>query len=90
MFANICMKNVNISNDSRVSKKDVKSFSSQYVPIAYWIVAIKIHHHLKKCQTEAILSFGKHFYHECFLQCFKGYPRVSFFHLNNLDNEVGS
>ena len=36
-----------------------------------------------------ILRFGNHFSHECFLQNFEGCPRVSFFHLNNLDKKVG-
>ena len=49
-----------------------------------------MHHYLKKRQLETTLRFGNHFYHECFLQYFEGYPRVSPFHLNNLDNEVGN
>ena len=47
-------------------------------------------HFLKKRQIEAILRSGNHFYYECFLQYFEGCPRVSSFHLNNLDNEVGN
>ena len=47
-----------------------------------------MHHYLKKREIEAVLRFGNHFYHECFLQYFEGCPRVSSFHLNNLDNEV--
>ena len=52
-------------------------------------------HHLKKRQTEVILKANhtitieaNHFYYECFLQYFEGCPRVSSFHLSNLDNEV--
>ena len=49
-----------------------------------------MHHDLKKSQIEAVLRFGNHFYHGCFLQYFEGCPRVSSFNLNNLDNEVGN
>ena len=37
------LKNVNYLNDSRVGKRDAKSFSSQHVLNMYWIVAFKIH-----------------------------------------------
>ena len=47
-------------------------------------------HYLKKRQIEAILRFGHHFFHGCFLQHFEGCLRVSSFHPNNLDNEVGN
>ena len=49
-----------------------------------------MHHYLKKHQIEAVLRFGNHFYHGCFLQYFECCPRVSSFHLNKLDNEVGN
>ena len=49
-----------------------------------------MHHYMKKRQIEAILRYGNHFYHECFLQYFGGCPRVSSLHLNNLDNGVGN
>ena len=49
-----------------------------------------MHHYLEKRQIEAVLRFGNHFYHGYFLQYFEGCPRVSSFHLNNLDNEVGN
>ena len=49
-----------------------------------------MHHYLKKRQIEAILRFGDHFYHECFLQYFEGCPRESSFHLNDLVNKVGN
>ena len=36
------------------------------------------------------LKVGNHFYQEYFLQHFEGGSRVSFFHLNNWDNEGDS
>ena len=36
------------------------------------------------------LKVGNHFYEEYFLQHFEGGSRVSFFHLNNWDNEGDS
>ena len=44
--------------------------------------------HVFDASLEAVLRFGNHFYHGCLLQYFEGCPRVSTFHLNNLDNEV--
>ena len=40
--------------------------------------------------NRVILRFGNHFYHECFLQFFKGCSIVSALHLNYVDNEVGN
>ena len=59
----------------------------------YWMITLKIHvfdAYLKKRQIEAILRFGHHFFHGCFLQHFEGCLRVSSFYPNNLDNEVGN
>ena len=78
-------KIANLSNDSRVSKRDVKSFSSQYILDGGMYL---MYHYLKKRQIEDISRFGNLFYHECFLQYFEGCTRVLSFHLNNLDNEV--
>ena len=75
-------KNVNLSNDSRVSKTDVKSFSSQNVldcsvqNTSIWCIIIS-----RDAKIKAILRFGSHL---------KRCPRVSSFHLNNLDNELGN
>ena len=49
-----------------------------------------MHHYLRKRQIEAVRRSGNHFYYECFLQYFEGFPTVSSFHLNKLDNEVGN
>ena len=48
-----------------------------------------MHHGLNSVET--ILRFRNHFYHEltC-LQYFEGCPRMSSFHLINLDHEVGN
>ena len=72
----------------------VRAMSNLWVDNMYWIVAFKIHVFdaslLKKHQIEVILTFGNNFYHEYFLQYFEGCPRVSSFHLNNLDNKISN
>ena len=42
-----------------------------------------MHYYLKKCQIEAVLKYGDHFYHGCFLRYFEGCPRVSSFQVGN-------
>ena len=77
-----------------MTQEIVTGTSSLLVAIIYCMVAFKMydlmHYYLKKRQIEAILRFGNHFYHKCFLQYLEGCPRVSFFHLNNLYSKVGN
>ena len=82
------LKNVNYSNDSRASKRDVKSFSSQYEldgSIQVFDASL-----IEETPNRSVLIFGNHFYHGCFLHYFEGCPRVSSFHLHNLDYEAGN
>ena len=87
-------KNENLSKDVRVSA--VRGTSNLLVANMCWMVAFRIHvfdtslFYLIETPIRTILRFGNHFYHECFLQHFEGCAGVSFFHLNNFDNEVGT
>ena len=77
--------NINIQKckSFKTSKELVIVMSNLLIANMYWMVAFKI------LEFDAV-RFANHFYHECFPQYFEGCPRVSSFHLNNLDNEVGN
>ena len=74
----------------RVSKTDVKSFSSQYEldgSIQNHVFGVSL---FEETPNRSSSEIWEPFYHGCFLQYFEGSPRVSSFHLNNLENEVGN
>ena len=58
------------------------------------MVASKVHTFdaslFEETLNRVILRFRNHFYHEFFLQFFKGCSIVSTLHLNYVDNEVGN
>ena len=60
--------------------------------VAFKMVAFKIHLFDASLfeEIEIILRFANHLHYECFLHYFEGCPRVSSFHLNNLDNNAGN
>ena len=78
------LKNVDTSNDLRVSERDVGCRMVAFKIYVFEALLLEKHH------IEAIPRFRNHFYHKLFLQYFEGCPRVFSFHLNNLDNEEGN
>ena len=59
-----------------------------------WMVAFRIHVFdtslFEETPNRSSSEIWESFLSWMFLQYFKGCPRVSSFHLNNLDNEVGN
>ena len=78
----------------QMSQELVRRTSNLLVTNMYWMVAFKIYVFdaslFEETPNRSNSEIWNHFYHECFLQYFEGCPRVSSFHLNNLDNEVGN